>query len=61
MRRDSIVDEVRGIREEIAREYGNDVKAIVAALQRQEAANPVGVVSLIAKRLPKKQTDRKAG
>jgi len=38
-RRDSIVDEVRKHRAAIAREHGNDLDAIVAAFQREDAAD----------------------
>ena len=37
MRRDLIVEEVRRNREAIAWEHGDDVDAIVAAFQREEA------------------------
>ena len=53
MRRDLIVEEVRRNREAIAREHGNDVDAIVAAFQREEAASGVKTVSLRPKRLLK--------
>jgi len=36
MIRDTIVDEVRAIREAIAAEHGHDLKAIVEDLRRQE-------------------------
>ena len=39
MSRDPIVDEVRAIRAAIAKEHGNDLKAIVAALSRKEGAD----------------------
>lgn len=61
MRRDPIVDEVRAIREAIAEEHGNDLKAIVAAFQRQDAASGVQGVSFPAKRLTDKETARRAG
>ena len=38
-RRDPIVDEVRKHREAIAREHGNDLGAIIAAFQREDAAD----------------------
>lgn len=50
MAADSIVDEVRAIREAIAREHGDDVGAIVEALRREEIANKTPVVSFPAKR-----------
>lgn len=59
MRRDPIVEEVRRHREAIAREHGNDVNAIVAAFQREDAALGVSTVSLPPKRLVKPATGRK--
>lgn len=61
MRRDPIVDEVRAIREAIAEEHGNDLKAIVATFQRQDAASDVPRVSFPAKRLPDTVTVKRAG
>lgn len=61
MRRDPIVEEVRKNRAAIAREYGNDVDAIVAALQREEATSGVTTVSFPAKRLVKPATRPKDG
>lgn len=61
MAQDPIVDEVRAHREAIAREHGNDLKAVVAALKQKEGADGRRVVSLVAKREPKKQAKRKAG
>lgn len=54
MRRDPIVEEVRASRDAIAREHGNDLDAIVSAFRQQDAASGVKVVSLPAKRLPKR-------
>ena len=61
MSRDPIVDEVRAIREAIAEEHGNDLKAIVAHYQRQDAASAIKGVSLPPKLLPDKERNRKAG
>ncbi len=61
MFRDPIVEEVRAIREAFAKEHGYDLKAIVEALQREEAESGRRVVRLSPKRLPKKQRERKAG
>ena len=61
MRRDPIVDEVRAIREAIAEEHGNDLKAIVAHFQRQDAASAIKGVSFPTKHLPDKKPARKAG
>ena len=57
-RRDPIVEEVRKHRAEIAREYGNDVRAIVAGLEREDASETTPLVSLPPKRLPKTSTRR---
>jgi hypothetical protein len=53
MRRDPIVEQVRRNREAIAREHGNNLDAIVAAFQREEAASGVVTVSLPPKRVAK--------
>ena len=59
MRRDPIVEEVRRNREAIAREHGNDVDAIVAAFQREEATSGIATVSFPPKRFVKPATRRK--
>jgi plasmid stabilization system protein ParE len=59
MRRDPIVEEVRRHREAIAREHGNDLDAIVAAFQREEATSGVTTVSLPPKRVVTPATRRK--
>ncbi len=61
MTRDPIVEEVRAIREAIAKEHGYDVRAIVRALQREEQESGRPLVSLPPKRLPRKPQKRKAG
>ena len=48
-RRDPIVDEVRKHRAAIAREFGNDIAAIVAGLETSE---DTPTVSLPSRRLP---------
>ena len=53
MRPDPIIEEVRAIRDAFAREYGYDLKAIVAALQREQVERGRPVVSLPPKQLPK--------
>jgi len=58
---DYIVEEVRAIREAIAREHGDNVKAIVEALVRKEAENKTRVVSLPPKPLSGAHAGRKAG
>jgi hypothetical protein len=61
MGRDPIVEEVRAIRDAIAEEHGNDLKAIVADFQRQDAASGIKGVSLPPRHLPGKELGRKAG
>ena len=60
MWRDPIVEEVRAIREAIAKEHGNDLKALARALRRKEGADGRRVVDFSAKRSARKRT-RKAG
>jgi len=60
MAQDPIIEEIRAIRDEFAKEHGYDVKAIVAALQREEAESGLQVVSLPPKRILEKKA-RKAG
>ena len=50
-RRDPIVEEVRKHREAIAREHGNDLDAIIAAFQRQDASDDRATVSFPPKRV----------
>jgi hypothetical protein len=61
MDRDTIIDELRAVRDAFAKEHGYDVKAIVAALQREEAESGQQFVSLPPRRLPKEVPARKAG
>ncbi len=61
MIRDPIIDEIRAIREAFAKEHRYDVKAIVRALQKEQAEAGRPLVSLKPKRLPSKQRERKAG
>ena len=61
MSRDPIVDEVRAIREAIAEEHGDDLKAIVAHYQRQDAASVIKGVALPPKLLSDKERARRAG
>ena len=56
-RRDPIVDEVRKHRAAIAREFGNDIAAIVAGL---EASEDTPTVSLPSRRLPTHRRAAKA-
>ena len=55
-RRDPIVEEVRKHRAAIAREHGNDLDAIIAAFQRQDAKGDRATVSFPPKRLLDLQT-----
>jgi hypothetical protein len=59
MWRDPIVEEVRAIRAAIAKEHGNDLKALARALRRKEGADGRRVVDF-SKGVSKKRT-RKAG
>lgn len=61
MRRDPIVEEVRRNREAIAREHGNDLDAIVAAFQREDAASGTAAVSFPPKRFVQPAKQRKSG
>lgn len=54
IRRDPIVEEVRKHREAIAREHGNDLEAIVSALEGDASLNDARTVSFSPKRLPKR-------
>ena len=49
-RRDPIVEEVRKHREAIAREHGNDLDAILATFQREDATGDRPTVSFPPKR-----------
>jgi len=57
-RRDPIVEEVRKHRADIAREHGNDVAAIIAALEGEQSPETTPMVSLPSKRLSKRTTRR---
>ena len=61
MRRDPIVEEVRKNREAIAREHGNDLAALVAAFQREDAVSGITTVSFPPKRLVKPAKARQPG
>ena len=61
MVRDPIVEEVRRIRDAIARDHDYDIKAIVRTLQRQEVESGWKLVALPAKRLPQGEGERKVG
>jgi hypothetical protein len=61
MHYDPIVDEVRAIRATIAREHGNDLKAIIAALKRKEGSDGREVVSFAGSRPAKAPAKRKVG
>lgn len=60
-RRDPIVEEVRKHREAIAREHGNDVAAIIEALEREDASDDgTPLLSFPPKRLPRRAGHRPA-
>jgi hypothetical protein len=61
MDHDPIIEEVRAVRDALAKEHGYDVRAIVTALQREEAQSGKQFVSLPPKRLTKDDAERKAG
>lgn len=61
MARDPIVEEVRAIRDAIAKEHGYDVKAYMRALQEDEAKSGRKIVTLPPRRLVKKPVKRKTG
>lgn len=48
MIRDAIIDEVRAVRDEMARECGYDVHELFRAIRRREASDPTHVVSLLS-------------
>lgn len=50
MIQDPIVEEVRGFRDEIAREYDYDIDAIFEALRRMEASSGREHVSLVPRK-----------
>ena len=57
---DPIVAEVRAHRTAIAKEYGNDLKAIVTALRRKQGADGRQVVSFVPK-VERSKPKRKVG
>ena len=59
MWRDPIVEEVRAHRAAIAKEHGNNLKAIIYALRRKQGADGRRVVSFAAKAGPTKPARRK--
>jgi hypothetical protein len=60
IRRDPIVEEVRKHREAIAREHGNDLEAIVAALENDASSRDDATVSFPPKRIDKHSVHRTA-
>jgi hypothetical protein len=57
MTKDAIVDEVRALRDEIAKEYGYDVGAIFAALRKMGATGPGHHVSLAPRTIANQSPD----
>jgi hypothetical protein len=57
MTRDAIVDEVRTIRDEIAKEYDYDIGAIFAALRKMETIGPGHHVSLAPRKIADRNPD----
>lgn len=60
MANDPIVEEVRRIRDALAKEHGYDVKAIVRVLQQQEAESGRRLQPQPARRIPPEDAARKA-
>lgn len=60
MDEDTIIEEIRAIRDTFAKEHGYDIRAIVAALQLEDEQSGAQIVSLAPKRLPVQQAERKA-
>jgi hypothetical protein len=60
MARDLIVDEVRAIREGIAKEHGYNLRKIVQTLQREQKECGKRLVSLAPKRLTEASQHRRA-
>jgi hypothetical protein len=60
MARDPIVEEVRAIRDEFAKQHNYDIDAIVRALQKASADEGRQVVSLPSKRIREEDERRKA-
>ena len=42
-REDPLIDEVRAIREELSRRFGNDVRALAEHLKKYERNHPAGI------------------
>ncbi len=61
MSRDPVVDEVRAIREEFARQHDYDVDAIVRALQKASADAGRHLVSLPPKPVREDESIRRVG
>ena len=61
MAKDPIVDEIHAIRDEIAKEYNYDLRAIVQAMRKASVDSGRHVVSRPAKPVSKSKGDRKAG
>jgi hypothetical protein len=59
-RRDPIVEEVRKHREAIAREHGNDLEALVVALERDDSLGDAPTVSFPPKRVARRAVLRSA-
>jgi hypothetical protein len=57
MTRDAIVEEVRAVRDEIAREHDYDIGAIFAALRKMEATGPGHHVSLAPRKIAERSPD----
>ena len=54
---DSITDEIRGIRRELAAQFGNDLDMILADIRRREASDRRVYVSLPPRVAPRKSDE----
>ena len=61
MARDPIVEEVRAIRDAIAKEHGYDLKTYMRAMQQEAAKSGRKLVTLPPRRISKKPLKRKTG
>ncbi len=55
---DSITDEIRGIRRELAAQFGNDLDLILADIRRREASDGRTYVSFSPRVFPQKRDEQ---
>lgn len=58
MSSDSITDEIRGIRHDLAAQFGNDLVQILAAIRRQEASDGRTYVALSPRTIVRKPDEQ---